>query len=174
MSYLSAPLPWLTAFAKLLTSKKQINKHPHSSPFIKGRLGGLFILPRTLSFTKEGKKFIAILFLIGIAAINTGNNLLYLIVAMMLSIIVISGILSESTLRGIEVVRVMPGHIFAGRPAMVTWAISNKKRVFPSFSIIIDEIPPSPPFNKGGISLTPPLKKGDTGGFNEALRGLPR
>lgn len=141
MSYLSAPLPWLTVFAKLLTNKKQINKHRVSA----------FILPRTLSFTKEGKRFIAILFVIGIAAINTGNNLLYLIVAMMLSIIVISGILSESTLRGVEVIRTMPGHIFAGKSAMVKWGISNKKRVFPSFSITISEIPPSPPFEKGGI-----------------------
>ena len=155
MSYLSAPLPWLTAVAKLLAGKKQISKHRVSS----------FILPRTLSFTKEGKRFIAILFVIGIAAINTGNNLLYLVVAMMLSIIVISGILSESTLRGIEVKRAMPGHIFAGRPVMVKWSISNIKRVFPSFSITISEIPPSPPFDKGGKSLTPPLEKGDTGGF---------
>ncbi len=130
MSYLSAPLPWLTAFAKLLTRKKHINKHRVSA----------FILPRTLSFTKEGKRFIAILFVIGIAAINTGNNLLYLVVAMMLSIIVISGILSEFTLRVIEVKRIMPGHIFAGRPVQIKWSISNIKRVFPSFSVSIDEI----------------------------------
>ena len=150
MSYLSAPLPWLTAVAKLLArknlslqvvSREQISKQPPSPPFVKGGLGGLFILPRTLSFTKEGKRFIAILFVIGIAAINTGNNLLYLVVAMMLSIIVISGILSESTLRGIELKRTMPGHIFAGRPVTVRWNISNIKRVFPSFSVSIDEIP---------------------------------
>lgn len=127
---LSAPLPWLTAFAKLLARKKQISKH---------RVGA-FILPRTLSFTKEGKRYIAILFVIGIAAINTGNNLLYLVVAMMLSIIVISGILSESTLRGIEISRILPTHIFAKRPAAIRWGIANKKRYFPSFSLSIDEL----------------------------------
>lgn len=141
MSYLSAPLPWFTAFAKLLARKKHISKH---------RVG-TFILPRTLSFTKEGKRYIAILFVIGIAAINTGNNLLYLVVAMMLSIIVVSGILSESTLREVEVIRTMPEHIFAGRPAVVKWSISNKKRILPSFSITINEIPPSPPFKKKGV-----------------------
>src|SRR3989338_214927 len=147
---LSAPLPWLTAVSRILIRKKYAAK----------KRGSIFILPRTLSFTKEGKRFIAILFVIGIAAINTGNNLLYLVVAMMLSIIVISGILSESTLRGIEVKRAMQGHIFAGRPVTVKWSISNIKRVFPSFSITISEIPPSPPFDKGGKSLTPPLEKG--------------
>src|SRR3989304_4103884 len=145
---LSAPLPWLTAVSRILIRKKYAAK----------KRGSIFILPRTLSFTKEGKRFIAILFVIGIAAINTGNNLLYLVVAMMLSIIVISGILSESTLRGIEVKRAMPGHIFAGRPVTVKWSISNIKKVFPSFSVSIDEIPrpilrmgSPPPFEKGGI-----------------------
>src|SRR3989338_2813626 len=141
MSYLSAPLPWLTAVAKLLAGKKQISKQPPSPPFIKGGLGGVFIFPRTLSFTKEGKRFIAILFVIGIAAINSGNNLLYLIVAMMLSVIIISGILSESTLREVELSRLLPKHIFARTPVIVTWNVLNKKKIFPSFSISIDESP---------------------------------
>ena len=133
---LSAPLPWLTAAARLFAGKKQISKR--QPPW------KLFILPRTLSFTKDGKRFIATLLVIGIAAINTGNNLLYLVVAMMLSIIVISGILSESTLRSIEVKRTVPKHIFAGRPVTVKWSISNTKRALPSFSVSIDEIPPHP------------------------------
>jgi uncharacterized protein (DUF58 family) len=130
---LSAPLPWLTAAAKLFAGNNKMSRH---QPLWK-----LFVLPRTLSFTKDGKIFIAALLIIGIAAINTGNNLLYLVVAMMLSIIVISGILSESTLRSIEVKRTFPGHVFAGKPVMVKWGISNTKRVFPSFSITIDEAP---------------------------------
>ncbi len=128
---LSAPLPWLTAVSRILIRKKYAVK----------KRGSIFILPRTLSFTKEGKRYIAILFVIGIAAINTGNNLLYLIVAMMLSIIVISGILSESTLRGIEVSRALPRHIFAGRPVMVRQVMSNQKRLFSSFSVSIEELP---------------------------------
>lgn len=127
---LSAPLPWLIAAARLLIKKKQPAKERSWS----------FALPRTLSFTKEGKRFIAILFVIGIAAINTGNNLLYLVVAMMLSIIVISGILSESTLRDIAIRRTKPEHLFAGRPATVKWNISNIKKVVPTFSIVIDEL----------------------------------
>ncbi|OGP37967.1 MAG: hypothetical protein A2022_05140 [Deltaproteobacteria bacterium GWF2_42_12] len=128
---LSAPLPWLTAIAKILSRKKQTGKGKTS----------LFVFPRTLSFTKEGRRFIAILFVIGIAAINTGNNLLYLVVAMMLSLIVISGILSESTLRNIEICRTMPLHIFADTPALVRWTILNMKSLVPSFSITIEELP---------------------------------
>ena len=64
--------------------------------------------PRTLEFTKEGARFVILLLVIGFAAINTGNNLLYLIVAMMLSLIVVSGLMSESTLRDITVKRTSP------------------------------------------------------------------
>ncbi|MBI3397855.1 MAG: DUF58 domain-containing protein [Deltaproteobacteria bacterium] len=128
---LAAPLPWLTSVAKLISKNKKIKKSKIS----------LFILPRTLSFTREGIRFIAILFVIGIAAINTGNNLLYLVVAMMLSLIIISGILSESTLRGIDIYRTLPKHIFTGRSAIAKLTASNQKRFLPSFSLIIEEAP---------------------------------
>ena len=50
---------------------------------------------RTLQLTREGFGFIIILFGVGLGAINTGNNLLYLILAMCCSFIAVSGVLSE-------------------------------------------------------------------------------
>ena len=50
---------------------------------------------RSIRPTSEGTKFLLFTFGIGLAAINTGNNLFYLLLAMMLSLIVISGLLSE-------------------------------------------------------------------------------
>ena len=55
--------------------------------------------PRRLSFTREGKYFVGITLGVGFAAINTGNNLLYLLLGMMLSLIIASGIMSEMSLR---------------------------------------------------------------------------
>lgn len=151
---LSAPLPWLTSIARLFSKNKYLSNISSSS----------FILPRTLSFTREGKRFIAILFIIGIAAINTGNNLLYLVVAMMLSFIIISGILSESAIRGIEISRTLPQHIFAGRLVTVKWNIVNQKRILPSFSLVIEEIPPfKSPLIKGGDRGVKGLKEGVKG-----------
>src|SRR3970282_3009967 len=115
---LSAPLPWLTAVSRILIRKKYAAK----------KRGSIFILPRTLSFTKAGKRYIAILFVIGIAAINTGNNLLYLIVAMMLSLIVISGLMSESTLRSITVKRTLPRNAYKNSPVTITYSVTNDKK----------------------------------------------
>ena len=38
-------------------------------------------------------------FLVGFGAINTGNNLLYLLLGMMLGLIIVSGVMSEAMLR---------------------------------------------------------------------------
>lgn len=54
------------------------------------------IAGRHLRFTREGKYFVALTFGIGFAAINTGNNLLYLVLGMLLALIVGSGVLSGS------------------------------------------------------------------------------
>ncbi|MEZ4272805.1 MAG: DUF58 domain-containing protein [Myxococcota bacterium] len=55
--------------------------------------------PRRLRTTREGKIVLGIALAVGFAAINTGNNLLFLGWGTVLSAIVLSGILSEAALR---------------------------------------------------------------------------
>ncbi len=52
--------------------------------------------------TRAGALYATVVLLIGIAALNTGNNLLYIVVAAMLAAIVVSGIASALCLRGLE------------------------------------------------------------------------
>jgi uncharacterized protein (DUF58 family) len=80
---------------------------------------------------------------IGLAAINTGNNLLYLIVAMMLSVMAVSGILSEQTMRRVELRREAPSRLFAGSPAPFTLWVHNRKRRLPSYALHLSEDSPS-------------------------------
>jgi uncharacterized protein (DUF58 family) len=77
---------------------------------------------------------------VGIAAINTGNNLLYLLLAMMLSLIIMSGLLSEQCLKQLDVRRRMPEHIFANRPATASLSVTNAKRRLPTFSLRVVDI----------------------------------
>ncbi|MEM1008490.1 MAG: hypothetical protein AAGJ35_05750, partial [Myxococcota bacterium] len=98
-------------------------------------------LPRELSFTTEGKWFVAMTIGLGIAAINTGNNLLYLILGMMLSFIVISGLLSNLVLRNIHIERQFPSQIKAQHPMLLTWILHNHKRSASSYSIELEEQP---------------------------------
>ncbi|HEY5647938.1 MAG TPA: DUF58 domain-containing protein, partial [Nitrospiria bacterium] len=78
---------------------------------------------------------------VGIAAINTGNNLLYLIVGMMLSLIIVSGVLSEQSLKNIKFLWKFPSRIFARKPAEVELYIQNEKKVLPSLSFRISKTP---------------------------------
>jgi uncharacterized protein (DUF58 family) len=78
---------------------------------------------------------------VGFAAINTGNNLLFLVLGLMLGLIIVSGVLSEVTLRRITVSRNIPVRAEAGVPFSVELAIQNEKRFAASFGVELrDEI----------------------------------
>ncbi len=98
---------------------------------------------RTLQLTREGAGFIFLAFAVGIGAINTGNNLLYLILAMCCSFIALSGILSEMTLRDVGVEAHAPKTLYAEDVYPLTLSVVNHKKRIPSFSLHI-ELPPSP------------------------------
>jgi uncharacterized protein (DUF58 family) len=93
-----------------------------------------------LRTTTEGKFFIVVTFLIGFAAYNTATNLLYLIFSMLLSLLVVSALMSQSTLRGLRVSRLVPTHIVAGEEATIHLSVRNTKRWFPSLSLRLADV----------------------------------
>jgi uncharacterized protein (DUF58 family) len=80
-----------------------------------------------------------VIFAVGFAALNTGNNLLYLVLSLMLAFLVLSGLLSESALRGIQVRRRLPRELFAGTGNSVCLEIHNAQRRVPSFAIVVED-----------------------------------
>jgi uncharacterized protein (DUF58 family) len=76
---------------------------------------------------------------LGLAAMATGNNLLYLILGAMLGLITLSGWLSEVTLRGITAARRVSRGIEAGSPTILVYEIRNEKRLLPSFALEVGE-----------------------------------
>jgi len=104
--------------------------------------------PRRLKLTREGKYFIGITFGVGFAAINTGNNLLYLLLGMLLSMIVVSGVLSELSLRELTVVRRLPPRAQVARPHLVEIEVFNHKRRVPSYAIEVEDLRAGQPADK--------------------------
>lgn len=90
---------------------------------------------RTISVTPEGRRFLLLTLAVAVAAVNTGNNLFYLLLAMLLSLVVISGLLSEFCVRRLAFRRHVPPYIFANQPAWVLLTVSNRKPHVPSFSL---------------------------------------
>jgi uncharacterized protein (DUF58 family) len=90
--------------------------------------------------TKEGLVYLGIIIVIGIAALNTGNNLLFIVVSAMLAAILVSGITSAGELRGLELKVGLPEHTFAGEAVLARITLRNTRRWLPAISINV--VPP--------------------------------
>lgn len=88
-------------------------------------------------FTPEGMVYLVAIAVIVVAALNTGNNLLFIILASLLAGILVSGILSLVVLSEIELDFVLPDHIFTGRPMISRLTLRNLKWLYPSFSVTV-------------------------------------
>jgi uncharacterized protein (DUF58 family) len=88
--------------------------------------------------TRHGWVYFAGLLLVALAALNTGNNLLFLILATLVAAILMSGILSSITLSGVEVRLELPEHIFAGQTVRSNIELHNEKLTLPSFSLRVE------------------------------------
>jgi uncharacterized protein (DUF58 family) len=88
-------------------------------------------------FTRAGLVYVVLMFSIALAAVNTGNNLLHLILAVLLAGVLVSGVVSRLVLRGLDIEIELPEHIFARRPAPARLTLHNNKRLFASFAVTL-------------------------------------
>jgi uncharacterized protein (DUF58 family) len=85
--------------------------------------------------TREGMVYLGVVGILILASVNTGNNLLFMILACSLAGIVMSGVLSRAVLTGVELKFDMPEHVFAEQPMMAELELRNGKEFWPSFSL---------------------------------------
>jgi uncharacterized protein (DUF58 family) len=88
--------------------------------------------------TRLGLMYCLLVVLIGVAALNTGNNLLYIVTAAMLAAILVSGIASATVLSDLKLDVRLPEHLFAGRSAMGRVVVRNPRKWLWSFSISVE------------------------------------
>lgn len=94
---------------------------------------------RKIKFSAGGAAFTAGTFAIGFAAINTGNNLLFLLLGAMLGFIAISSWLSEQVIGEISVFRRTPRGVTVGNPLRIQYQVRNGRRKIPAFALEIGE-----------------------------------
>lgn len=66
-----------------------------------------------LSITRLGWEYLLALLAIGAFAVNSGNNLLYLVFSLMLGLFLVSGVVSRRSLRGLTPLDLDEGNLFA-------------------------------------------------------------
>jgi uncharacterized protein (DUF58 family) len=93
--------------------------------------------PRTLKTTRTGRTYVVLTLGVGFGALNTGNNLLYLLLGLLLSLIVLSGVLSERALRDLQVRRVGADGAHAGEPFAFRWLVQRRRGT--AFALTLSE-----------------------------------
>ena len=88
--------------------------------------------------TSGGGVFVVIIIVVGFAAWNTGNNLLFLVFSLLCSTLFVGWVHAGTSLRDLTVSARFPDHIFAAEPAPVIVTLRNTKRLLPSFSILVE------------------------------------
>ncbi len=143
----------------------------HSSPerpWTKGRFGRAFPgfgLKPTAAFWV----FIVAVPILGVAALNTGNNALYLLLSLALGAFVASGTFSRHTLSRIRVVLSPPREAFAGAPVALQLEVANASRWLPAALVVcrlvgapgqavVPRVPPG-----GSVTVTLPTVFGRRG-----------
>lgn len=93
-------------------------------------------VPEGIRITKVGLWYVLFTVIVSIAATNTGNNALYMVLALMLGVLVASGLLSRQNVRGLEVVLEAPGEIYANRPFHLHFRLRNRGGWLPRWLLL--------------------------------------
>ena len=87
--------------------------------------------------TPAGFGYLALALLLGLAALNTGNNLLWIVVSAMLAALLLSGLAAALDMARLELDIRLPEYAFAGRPLLARVALQNARQVLPAFSVSV-------------------------------------
>jgi len=85
--------------------------------------------------TRDGGIFAGALVIVTSAAINTSNNLLYMMLSALLAVVLLSVLLSSMNFKYLKMELLLPSRAFAGETVPLSVRIHNPRRFFPAFSL---------------------------------------
>lgn len=95
-------------------------------------------VPEGIRITTVGLWYVLLSVLVAIAATNTGNNALYMVLALMFSVLILSGLASRENVRGLSVEVDPPGEVFANRPFSLGFTVRSRALVFPRWFLLFN------------------------------------
>ena len=94
---------------------------------------------RRIRFTWGGIVFTLGAAAVGFAAVNTGNNLLYLLLGAMLGIISVSSWFSEKMIRDLDITRRVPRGVTVGNNVRLVYSVRSLRKRIPTLAVEISE-----------------------------------
>lgn len=90
-----------------------------------------------IRITRAGWIYVALTVAVGFAAVNTANNLIYVITSTLLGFMLISGIVGKTNLEAVQVSLALPDEIYAESPTPVVVRVRNRRRFLPVFLLSV-------------------------------------
>ncbi len=125
-------------------------------------------IPEGIRITKVGLWYVLITLVVAIAATNTGNNALYMVWAVMLAALVLSGFISRQNVRGLDIELEPPSEVFANQPFGLGFQLTNRSRIWPRWFLLFSVSPADRPwllpylprrgFGQGTVELMRPQR----------------
>ncbi|MEJ2110979.1 MAG: AAA family ATPase [Acidobacteriota bacterium] len=97
------------------------------------------LFPLSFAITGQGVLYMLAVFLLSFGILHSANNLLFVILATLISVFVISSVVSRSSLKHILLSIHIPENVFAGDRIPVSISIKNTKKFLPSLSVCVEE-----------------------------------
>ena len=101
-----------------------------------GREASQMNLP--FEFTTGGAVMLVLVVIVGFSAWNTGNNLLFIVLSFLLAGTVVGFFAGSICLKKLDIKMRFPDTIFAGEPTPILVSLTNRKRIFPAFSVVAE------------------------------------
>ncbi len=89
-----------------------------------------------LRLTRWGGIFLAVQLVVGLAAVNTGNNALIMVLGLALGSYLVSGAWSRQVLGAVTLRLDRPREVFAGRPVVLGLTLTNHSRL-PAYGLVV-------------------------------------
>lgn len=86
----------------------------------------------------------AITILIGFSAVNTANNIIYVVASLLLGFMLVSGIFGRANLHGVRIALEPPPEVYADTPAPIRIRVENPRTFLPAFLIRVNVFGRSP------------------------------
>ncbi|HMV85613.1 MAG TPA: DUF58 domain-containing protein [Blastocatellia bacterium] len=103
-----------------------------------------------------GLIFLAVILMVTIISLSSGNNLLYLVLAVLLATMIVSMAAARLNLKRLKPSVHYPDHIFAGEAVPFEITLANERRWLPVFSMTVDLVEERPAIRNGkdGVRTT--------------------
>lgn len=101
-----------------------------------GREASQLNLP--FEFTTGGAIMLVLVLIVGFSAWNTGNNLLFIVLSFLIAAMIVGFFAGSISLKKLDIKMRFPETIFAGEPVPILVSLTNRKRIFPAFSVVAE------------------------------------